>query len=202
MGYYMRVFAESDVQIPTVDLRKVLVDQKIDCIIEIEEGDATQWSELSLRHIDETEIALIEANPVLPGELGAEEIAEFLQELDGVRPESAVEWLRNYLPKIRVIYAFQILDGADVEDGWKAVHALFSSLRETCNGISQADGEGFANHEGFQITWQFSDNVEGDWQMAVLDSRGKWKAFNMNIGNFDHRAAFLTGQVPTGVQPL
>lgn len=202
MGYYIRILAEDDIEIPVQDLRVVLKNQGSDKLLKVEQGSEAHWSELSLRHRDEIEIALIERNPTLPGELGAEEIEKFLGELTEARPRSAAEWRRKELPKVKVIYAFQILGGADSNRGWDAIHVLFAELRTKCNGFSQADGEGFSNQDGSQIVWQFSDHVQGDCQMAVLDSQGSWKTFRMDLGNAEQRAAFLEGKVPVGVQPL
>ena len=59
----------------------------------------------------------------------------------------------------------------------------------------QADGEGFTNEEGYHIVWQFSDSVSGPWKMGVLQD-GVWRHFSMDLGDPDHRAAFLKGTVP------
>ena len=61
--------------------------------------------------------------------------------------------------------------------------------------FSQADGEGFTNEEGYHIVWQFSDSVSGPWKMGVLQD-GVWHHFTMDLGDPDHRAAFLEGSVP------
>jgi len=97
------------------------------------------------------------------------------------------------------MYAFQLLGGTDGKDGWDAVHALRSYIWKQVGGISQADLEGFSNEQGHHILWQFNETVNGEWDMAVLDSNGKWVAFTMELGNPDHRRAFLDGRLPTGV---
>jgi len=80
------------------------------------------------------------------------------------------------------------------------MHAVFGYLRQRCNGISQADGEGFSNKEGSHILWQFSDTAQGLWEMAILDRTGRWQRFQMDLGDARQRAAFLEGYVPAGVQ--
>lgn len=202
MGYYLRVLAERDVETPVQELRQALLRENLNSQIVAKDGEGVNWSELSLRHADNTEIAFIERNPVLPGELGAEEVAEFLQELQAARPRSAADWLTRELRSVRAIYAFQVLEGADTNGGWDSIHVLLSEIRGRCHGFTQADGEGFSNHDGSQITWQFADSVNGEWQMAVLDSGGNWKTFRMDLGNPEHRAAFLNGKIPPGVQPI
>ena len=203
MGYYIRVLAEHAGEIPVTDLRSRLPKDKMRAVITVEEGTEDRWSKLALRHRDsEDEIAVIERNVVLPGELGDEEIKEFIAEVQVGRPKSAADWLQNYLPKVNVIYAFQILNGSDVNDGWKQIHAVFNYLRQRCSGISQADGEGFSNKDGSHILWQFSDTAKGLCEMAVLDRTGKWQRFQMDLGDPHQRAAFLEGYVPPGVQIL
>jgi hypothetical protein len=56
--------------------------------------------------------------------------------------------------------------------------------------------EGFSNEKGHHVLWQFSEVVEGEWNVAVLDPDGKWVAFTMDLGNLEHRRAFLDGRVP------
>lgn len=118
------------------------------------------------------------------------------------RPESAARWLERYLPRVKAIYAFQLLSGADFQGGWAAVHALQSCIWRKRGGILQADGEGFSNEDGYQILWQFADTADGAWNMAVLDKGGIWIPFEMNLGDPEQRTAFLEGRVPEGAKLL
>jgi hypothetical protein len=142
---------------------------------------------------------LIERNPVVEGQLGADELSEFLEEVAHYKPKSASDWLRDYLPSIKVIYAFQLLDGTDVDDGWTSLHNLYTAVWKHTGGILQADGEGFSDEDGFTILWQFSEAVKGSWNVGVL-RRGKWLHFEMDLGNPEHREAFWKGEVPHGVR--
>lgn len=63
----------------------------------------------------------------------------------------------------------------------------------------QADFEGFSNENGHHILWQFGEDVEGEWHIAVLDHKGKWVAFTVDLGDPEHKQAFLDGRVPVGV---
>jgi len=42
------------------------------------------------------EIAIIEKNPVVEGQLGADELQEFMEEVADCKPESAARWLVQY----------------------------------------------------------------------------------------------------------
>jgi len=145
---------------------------------------------------------VIERNPVLPGELGEEELNEFIQEAGNGKPESAARWLVQFLPKVRVIYAFQLLSGTEEDKGWDGVDALRNHLWNELGGILQADLEGFSNEQGFQILCQFNRDHSGPWKMAVLNADGEWVAFEIDLGNAKHKESFLRGQVPEGAKLL
>jgi hypothetical protein len=195
MGYYIRVLGKNDVPLPIVTLRTCLpVDSEVELVEE--KSDKIGWSQLILRHKGGAEIAVVERNPVIAGELGADEIGEFVDEVQDAQPASASKWLAKYLPTVAVIYAFQLLSGTDIKGGWGAVHALRSYIWKQVAGILQADMEGFSNEKGHHVLWQFSEGVEGEWNVAVLDPDGKWVAFTMDLGNLEHRRAFLDGRVP------
>lgn len=200
MGQYIRVLAEHDKAVAVSELRRMIKEKSNSAVLEIEEGDEENWSSLLLCDSDETEIAAIERNPVVRGGLGTDEIAEFQAELRDALPRSAALWLADRLTKVHVIYAFQLLD-VDSNKRWEAVSTLFDGLRLRCHGLGQADGQGFFNHNGSQIIWQFPDNQEGEWEMAVLGPNGDWVTFCMELGNLEQRQAFLAGQVPKGVKP-
>src|SRR5688572_22083526 len=117
MGYYIRLLSPSEAMPKLEELTKAL--ERFNAVrLSVEDGDAGDWTQLLLSHGDETAIASIERNLVRSGELGAEEIAEFLDEISNHRPQSAVAWLQKYLRKVKCIYAFQILSGVDKDEGW------------------------------------------------------------------------------------
>lgn len=194
MGYYIRVLGKRLDNIPLERLRQVSQPAVLHSEVE---GDA--WEQLVLSHKSGQEIAIIEKNPVVEGQLGADELQEFMEEVADCKPESAARWLQQYLPSVKVIYAFQLLNGTDVEDGWTPLHSLYNTVWEHAGGILQSDGEGFSNDEGYTILWQFSDRVTGSWNMGVLKD-GRWLHFEMDLGNEQHRNAFLCGQVPDGAK--
>jgi hypothetical protein len=198
MGYYIRVLGTRLDDIPL----KLVQSAAEPARIQLERGTADRWQEVLLRHSSGAEIALIERNPVIGGELGAEELQEFIDEAEQLRPQSAAQWLTSYLPNVKVIYAFQLLSGTDVDDGWTILYRVYETIWKVSGGLLQADSEGFSNEEGFTIVWQFSDGVKGAWNMAVLDGNGKWLPFEMELANRQHRAAFMRGEVPVGAKRL
>ena len=198
MAYYTRVLSKDD-EFPSFEaLAQVVSADHPDFKLTIEEGDEDEWQTLLLSSVDEVEVAVIERNPVSDGSMGQDEIAEFMEDLVGCKPENAVEWLEDYLSEVKTVYAFQHLQGSETVDGGNALHAVRSALWEHGEAILQADGEGFTNEAGYHIVWQFSDTITGPWNMAVLQD-GVWHQFAMDLGDPDHREAFLAGVVPDDV---
>lgn len=201
MGYYIRVLALENEPISVQEIEDHLSASELSINIEVEDGDASRWNQLLLKHDEESPIAVIERNPTNK-ELGQEELQEFMEEIGDCKPDSAVKWLKSFLPKVKVVYAFQILSGADKSDGWEAIHEIQGLIWNKLGGIFQADGEGFSNEDGYHILWQFSDTVTGPWNMAVRGTFGGWTAFEMDLGDEKQRQAFCIGKVPKGTKKL
>jgi hypothetical protein len=201
VSYHTRVLTKQD-EFPSFDeLVDLIRADHPNCKLTVEEGDEEIWESLLLSGDDEVEIALIERLPVADGELGQDDIADLLEDLLDCKPDSGVAWLKEFLAEVQTIYSFQHLLGAETEDGSAALHGLRSALWERGDSIIQADMEGFTNEEGFHIVWQFADTVSGAWNMAVLQDN-TWHHFKMDLGDPDHRAAFLNGEVPDDVTAI
>ena len=195
MSYYTRVLSKQSEFPSAQELAVVVRDGHPDYRLTIESGDEEEWESLLLSSVDEVEVAVLERNPVYDGSTGQDEIADFIEQLEDCKPESGARWLTEYLADVKTVYAFQHLQGADTEEGGNVLHALRSALWERGEAIIQADNEGFTNEEGFHIVWQFSDSVSGPWNMGVYRD-DIWHHFKMDLGDPDHRAAFLQGEVP------
>lgn len=195
MGYFTRVLSRDEEFPPLDELAQFIQAEQPQFKLTLESGTAEEWESLLLSGIDEVEVAVIERNPVFDGSVGQDEIADFVEEIQDCKPNSGVQWLEDYLSSVRTVYAFQHLQGSETVDGSNALHALRSKLWERGDAILQADNEGFTNEEGYHIVWQFSDSVSGAWNMGVLQD-GVWRHFSMDLGDPDHRAAFLRGSVP------
>lgn len=195
MGYHTRVLSKDEDWPAFSELAQWITAQHPDFRLSVEEGTEEEWESLLLSGWDQVEVAVLERNPVEDGSVGQDEIADLLEDLRDVKPRSGVQWLEDYLESVRNVYAFDHLQGADTVEGSNALHALRSWLWERGDAIIQADDEGFTNEEGYHIVWQFSDSVSGPWKMGVLQD-GVWQHFTMDLGDSEHRAAFLKGTVP------
>jgi hypothetical protein len=201
MPYYTRVLSKDPEFPPFEELADFIRSNHPGFKLTVEDGDGEEWESLLLSGDDELEVAVLERNPVLDGSLGQGELSEFIEETQDCKPETGVAWLKDYLAEVKTVYAFQHLRGADTEEGSNTLHALRSHLWERGDAIIQADLEGFTNEEGFHIVWQFSDSVSGPWNMGVLQD-GTWYHFKMDLGDPDHRAAFLNGDVPDDLSAI
>jgi hypothetical protein len=199
MGYYTRVLSKRT-DCPSYDeLASALKSKHPHVVLSVEDDrEESAWENLVLSHEGGPEIAAIERNEVAPGSVGADEIAEFVEEVTDGQPASAVPWLTDYLGGVKTIYAFQHLHGSRTDDGLEALGTLRELIRSRGDAIRQADGEGFSNEEGDHILWQFSADVSGPWWMAVRQN-DDWVSFEMDLGRDDHREAFLAGRVPPDV---
>jgi hypothetical protein len=196
VGFYIRVFGESDGIAPLPEVRTVL-GERFELVVE--EGNETDWQQLLLKHRGGPEIALVERDPVGSNGLGREEIVEQLNEIQHYQPRSAAEWLVAYLPRVKVIYAMQLLSGTDVDDGWAAVLRVQAYFWKKFGGILQADNEGFTNREGQHILWQFHGEQQGELNVAILNQDGAWVPFTIDMSDAEHVAAFCRGEIPKGV---
>src|SRR5215510_1651941 len=89
MGYYTRLLSTNAGCVHVSALQAALSDAGLGGKIEVEAGDASDWTELVLRDADGVEIAAIERNAVTKGSLWGEELKEFRAELDEAQPQSS-----------------------------------------------------------------------------------------------------------------
>jgi len=199
MGHYIRILSPSETVPSLAEIRTALSSEAPLGQLQVPAGPEEMWTQVSLVHATGEVVAEIERNSASDGDLVTEEIEEFLEEIEDCEPASAAAWLADYLPQVRTIYAFQLLNGTEAEQGWQILGAAKDAIFQQVGGIIQADDEGFTEETGHQILWQFSNSVKGPWWMAVLRN-GEWVRFQMDLGNRKHRAAFLKGEVPDGVR--
>jgi len=157
------------------------------------------WDQIAITNAAGVTVCAIDRNEVDDGTLGEAEIEEFQSEIAASLPASAAAWLKSYLDSVGTVYAIQGLSGTEEEGGWEILASIKEALLSSVGGILQADNEGFSNEEGYHILWQFSNDVTGEWWMAVLKD-GHWQKFKMDLGSQVHRAAFKAGEIPAGVE--
>src|SRR4051812_33070119 len=159
MGYYIRVLGTQDPDIHLDELPDGLRADGLTAKLAFAEGEqASNWTILQVANEQGDTLTQVERNPVIEGELGKDELEEFKEEIEDCRPTSAVHWLTSYFDKVKVIYAFQILNAAFADDNFEIISSIKTKIWNRTGGILQADHEGFSNDEGYHILWQFSDD--------------------------------------------
>lgn len=201
MAYYSRVLSK-DEEFPSLDeLQALLAEHHSAFKLTVEDGEEEEWESLLLQSDDEVEVAVIERSVVEDGSLGQDQIADLLEDLEDGKPESGVAWVKEFLDEVQTVYSFQHLQGSETEEGGNALHALRAAIWERGDSIMQTDHEGFTNEEGFHVVWQFDDSISGPWNMGVLQD-GTWYHFKMDLGDPDHRTAFLNGEMPSDLTAI
>ncbi|HTT98502.1 MAG TPA: hypothetical protein VMF58_10665 [Rhizomicrobium sp.] len=196
MGYYIRVLTPEAAPAPLSSL--IDAAQQHDAVVQSEPG-TPNWVQVTVTNAKQQVVCFIERNEVSPESLAEGEVSEFRSEIADCLPKSAANWLLSYLESVRTIYAFQLLSGTYAENGWEILGSVKAAIWSSVGGIIQADNEGFSNEDGYHILWQFSDDVDGAWWMAVLKD-GRWENFKMDLGSRSQRAAFMAGDIPAGVE--
>lgn len=198
MGYYIRILTPKREPVPMPELTGKLPPGATVEVAGHDEG----WKQLVAKSSTGRPIVHLERNQSSTDALVAEEMAEFVEAVEGCKPKAAAAWLQAYLGTVNTIYALQILGPAYQDGNWAVVDALRDAIWLGAGGIVQADGEGFSNENGDHILWQFDADVSGDCTMAVLSPRGAWERFVMDLGDPGQREAFLQGRVPARARRL
>ncbi|GAB2811027.1 hypothetical protein [Ferruginibacter profundus] len=197
MGYYIRILGSQNPDIQVDELIQSLAADGLTAKFEFDPTEEpSKWTMLDILNADGEPLAQLERNPVIEGELGQEELNEFKEDIQDYKPASAVKWLTNFFDKVKVIYAFQMLNAAFDDGNFEVIDNIKTKIWNKTKGILQADNEGFSNEDGHHILWQFSDTVTGDWSCAVRNWLGKWEKFVMDLGDTNQRQEFQDGKVP------
>lgn len=197
MDDYLRIMTVSDREIPLIDLQKAarhgavwsmdLPDSQGNyLVVGPEVGDASAiW-------------ATIERNPVGPGTLGAEEVAEFLDSLEQGGPPSACRWLEDYLESVRAIYAIRIYPDRMKEspEAFETVYEVRTTVHRIVGGIGRWGDIGYTNEQDRLIWCHRSRNMQGMTAAAILDEvTGRWIDIIVNLDDDREFAAFVNGDV-------
>ncbi len=193
MAYYIRHFGIRDGKVSHKELTRAIQAANLPGSIHVDNKEDGQWTAITVYAAKKTPAAYIERCAVAPGTIGEKAIQEFQEEIDELKPESAAAWVSEYLERVKVIYAVQLLEGIEHEDAWPLLDVVQGAISDAVAGIMQADAEGFMNEMGEFITHDFPDGVDGLVRAAVLDAAGDWHAFDLDLANKKQRAAFRDG---------
>ena len=196
MNEFMRLITNSTSEISFENIEEVLEDT--DMKMEIVKDESGKWKELVVKREDTNQVVTI----ITKSENIEEEKKLLTEGLADSEPVNAAEWVMEYLKSAKTIYKFEIFEGSDDQYGWYTLESIREAIWEEVEGILQNDGEGYRNEEGFFIVWQFEYEVEGPYEAAVMDKKGKWQCFEMELSDEEHIAQFKKGKVPQGLEIL
>ncbi len=197
MPYYIRVLGSQDTDIHIDELLNALEVKGLTAKFELAPSETPdKWTIIDIFNQDSEPLVQLERNSIIEGELGQEELNEFRDYIKNYKPATAVKWLTNHFDKVKVIYAFQMLNAAFDDPNFEIIGNIKTHIWNKTKGILQADYEGFTNEEGYHILWQFSETVTGNWSCAVRNWLGKWDKFIMDLGDRTQRQEFQEGRVP------
>jgi hypothetical protein len=197
MGYYIRVLGTQNPDFHIDELMDALEADGLSAKFLFDPNESPdKWSMVDIHNQKDEPLAQIQRNAVIEGELGKEELDEFEELIQDFKPMTAANWIGNYFKNVKVIYAVQMLNAAFENTNYEIINSIRTKIWNSTKGILQADNEGFTNEDGDHILWQFSDEVEGPWNCAVLNQNGEWEKFTMELSNMEQRKDFQNGVVP------
>jgi hypothetical protein len=183
MGYYIRVLSQSAKPVTLAAVEAVVAKTGLGVRLEDIRKVGRVLTSFTVVTTKGDPVLVFERNPVEEGSVSEGDMEQIAE----ARPASAAKWLADYLPRTKVIYTLQLF-------GRESHRAVIDAVRNLAwnlgPAVLQADLEGFSNEAGYHILWQFSDRVTGPWWMAVLDARGNWHRFQMDLGNPAHQASW------------
>jgi hypothetical protein len=201
MSYYIRVLGTQDPDIHLDEIIEALDNEGLNARLGILKSELPEkWTRFELRNEKEEVLAIVERDVIKEGKLGKEELNEFKETILDFQPTTAAKWLSDFFGRVRVIYAFRLMEIGLEDDNYPIITTTQSYIWEKVKGILQADEEGFSNEEGYHILWQFPDDADGFWNCAVLNAEGKWENFSMDLADKAQQKAFKEGVVPAGAK--
>ncbi len=108
MGHYVRILGTQDPDISVDELISALKEDNLRAQFELLDSEqSNKWTILEVANSKGEALVQIERNPVIEGELGREELDEFIEEIEDEKPASAVTWLTNTLRKSKLFTLFK-----------------------------------------------------------------------------------------------
>lgn len=197
MAFYIRILGFQNPDIHLDAIKNSLSENNFSVKYQIFDGGVeNKWHDVQISDSNGDPLVALERSPVIKGELGKEELEEFKRDIQNFKPRSAVKWLNKNLEKVKVIYAIELYEKVFEDQNYNIIGLLKNIIQSFTGGFFQADDEGFYNENDDLILWQFPEDVSGKWDMAVLDARGMWTSFQIELSNKQQVDAFQNGLTP------
>jgi hypothetical protein len=190
MGYYVRLLSPSRQIIYFSEIKEEVETIKLTA------GTDHEWEEIEVCGPSEIPIARLYRIPV-ESTRGVETYNKLKNDLFGAHPDSARNWLQDYLSTVKTIYAFQLLtENLSSDAEWRTLGLIQNLHKDNLGGIIQSDHEGYFNENGEYILWQMYSGAEGSVPAATLDQSGEWVAFQLRLSDAKAVERFKNGDPP------
>jgi hypothetical protein len=189
MNYKVRLLTTSEEVIPFSHIRP-LAEQKLIS------GTDQLWERIEIYSSSENLLSILERDIIEPGSVGEATLKELSRKIQDKYPLNARQWLKNYFATVKVIYTFNIFPDRMTKKTWPILGGVQNFLKQSLNGIIQADNEGFYNEDGDYILWQMYDGATGSIPAANLNERGEWIPFSLRVDDEKAVELFKKGIVP------
>lgn len=190
MGYYVRLLTPSQKVISFSE-----ITAEVDSI-KLVSGIDQLWEKIEIYESKDNLISILERNSVSSGGLAETTLVELEESIKNCYPVSAREWLKKYFSRVKTIYTFQLFATNITKNGWPILGRIQNLLKDSLDGIIQADNEGFYNENGDYILWQMYKGASGTIPVATLDEKGEWVTYKLGLNSDKAIDLFKQGIVP------
>jgi hypothetical protein len=192
MSYKTRLLTPSEKVIPFSTMKKVS-DR-----IKLVSGVDPLWEKIEIYDAHDILLAILEYDIVNAESNGETTLKELDKSIQNKYPVNARQWLKNYFTTVKAIYTFNIYPDRMNKNNWLILGGIQNFLKDSLNGIIQADNEGYYNEAGLYILWQMYEGATGNATAASLDEKGQWVPYSYSLRLDNKKAVDLFKQ---GIAP-
>lgn len=190
MAYKVRLLSPSEKVIPFSEIKSV-TDH-----ISLVSGTDQLWERIEIYGSGDTVLSTLERELVIPRSGAEATLKELEKTIQNSYPINAREWLEEYFTTVKSIFTFHLFPDRMGKHSWSGLGRVQNFLKDSLNGIIQADREGFYNEEGYYILWQMYEGASGIISAASLNETGEWVSYLLKLK--DEKAVNLFKQ---GIAP-
>ena len=192
MSYKTRLLTPSEKVIPFSTMKKVS-DR-----IKLVSGVDPLWEKIEIYDAHDILLATLEYDTVNAESNGETTLKELDKSIQNKYPVNARQWLKNYFTTVKAIYTFNIYPDRMNKNNWLILGGTQNFLKDSLNGIIQADNEGYYNEAGLYILWQMYEGATGNATATSLDEKGQWVPYSYSLRLDNKKAVDLFKQ---GIAP-
>jgi len=192
MSYKVRLLTPSEKVILFSTLEKMSEKMKL------VSGTNASWDKIEIYDSHDVLLSTLQYDVVNPGSNGETTLTQLRSTISDKYPVNARQWLKQYFTTVHAIYTFNIFPDRMTQKAWPVLGGIQNFLKDSLNGIIQADNEGFYNEAGLYILYQMYEGATGNVTAASLNAKGEWVPYSYSLRLDDEKAVDLFKQ---GIAP-